>query len=89
MDYKFEYVKWIAIHNKKFWGELIDYFPSYDTGHVENDVSNNSSIVACVFVTTLTFLPTCYLATIRAFLPRRCRATIWGLHTHARSNMIS
>jgi hypothetical protein len=42
---------------KKFWEELIAYFPSYDTGHIENDASNNSSIVACVFVTAVTFLP--------------------------------
>jgi hypothetical protein len=26
--------------------ELIVYFPRYDTGHTENDASNNSSIVA-------------------------------------------
>jgi hypothetical protein len=36
--------------NKKFWEELIAYFPRYDTGHIENDAYNNSSIVACVFV---------------------------------------
>jgi hypothetical protein len=53
---------------KKFWEELIAYFPSYDTGHIENDASNNSSIVACVFVTTVTFLPS------------RCPATIGGFY---------
>jgi hypothetical protein len=31
-------------NNKKFWEELIAYFPWYDTGHIENDASNNSSI---------------------------------------------
>jgi hypothetical protein len=35
-------------YNKKIWEELIAYFPLYDTGHIENDASNNSSIVACV-----------------------------------------
>jgi hypothetical protein len=25
------------INNKKFWEELIAYFPLYDTGHIEND----------------------------------------------------
>jgi hypothetical protein len=30
-------------------------------------VSNNSSIVACVFVTAVTFLPSRCLATIRGF----------------------
>jgi hypothetical protein len=33
---------------KKFWEELISYFPSYETGHIENDASNNSSIVVCI-----------------------------------------
>jgi hypothetical protein len=33
--------------NKKFWEELFAYFPWYDTGLIENDASNNSSIVAC------------------------------------------
>jgi hypothetical protein len=67
--------------NKKFWKELITYFPSYETGHTENDVSNNSSIVACVFVTTVTFLPSCCLATIREFLPSHCLATTRGFFT--------
>jgi hypothetical protein len=35
----------------KFWEELIAYFPWYDTDLTENDMSNNSSIVACAFVT--------------------------------------
>jgi hypothetical protein len=35
--------------NKKFWEELIAYFPWYDTGHIENESSNKSSIVACVY----------------------------------------
>jgi hypothetical protein len=30
--------------NKKFWEELIAYFPRYDTGNIGNDGSNNSSI---------------------------------------------
>jgi hypothetical protein len=34
--------------NKKFWEEIIAYFPSYDTDRIENDASNNFSIVACV-----------------------------------------
>jgi hypothetical protein len=32
-------------NNNKFWEELIAYFPSYNIGHIENDASNNSSIV--------------------------------------------
>jgi hypothetical protein len=57
--------------NKKFWEELIAYFPWYDTGHIENDASNNSSIVGCAFVTAVTFLPSSCLATIGGFLPNR------------------
>jgi hypothetical protein len=59
----------LRIENKKFWEELIAYFPWYDTDHIENDVSNNSSIVACVFVTAVTFLPSRFLAMIGGFLP--------------------
>jgi hypothetical protein len=35
-----------CLYNKKFWEELFAYFPWYDTGHIENDASNNSSIVS-------------------------------------------
>jgi hypothetical protein len=64
--------------NKKFWEELIAYFPWYDTGHIENDASNNSSLVACVFVTAVMFLPSRCLATIGKFLLSCCLATIGG-----------
>jgi hypothetical protein len=42
--------------NKKFWEELIAYFPRHDIERIENDASSNSSIVACVFVAAVTFL---------------------------------
>jgi hypothetical protein len=45
-------------------------------GHIQNDASNNSSIVACVIVAEVTFLPSRCLKTIRGFLPSRCLATI-------------
>jgi hypothetical protein len=78
-------------HYKKFWQELIAYFPSYDTGHIENDASNKSSIVACVFVAAVTFLLNRCLATIGGFLPSRCLATIGGstdtpTHTHTHTH---
>jgi hypothetical protein len=38
----------IIKQNKKFWEELIAYFPLHDTGHIENHASSDSSIVACV-----------------------------------------
>jgi hypothetical protein len=50
--------------NKKFWEEFIAYFPWYDTGNMENDASNNSSIFARAFVTAVMFLPSRCLATI-------------------------
>jgi hypothetical protein len=86
------------INNKKFWEELTAYFPWYDTGHIENDASKYSCIVACVFVTAVTFQPSpCLativgflsnlcLATIRELLPNRCRTTIGeGIHRHTRT----
>jgi hypothetical protein len=39
-------------------------------------VSNNSSLVACVFVAAIMFLPSRCIATIEGFLPGRCLATI-------------
>jgi hypothetical protein len=32
------------MENKKFWEELMAYFPWYDPGHIENDASNISSV---------------------------------------------
>jgi hypothetical protein len=58
----------------KSWEELIAYFPWYDTGHIEKDASNHSSIAAFVLVTAVTFPQS------------RCLATIGGYtdtHTHA------
>jgi hypothetical protein len=84
--------------NKKFWKYLIAYFPQYDTGHIENDASNNSSIVPCVFVTVVTFLPSrclattggCLpsrrLATIRRLLPSHYLPTIGEIHRHTRTH---
>jgi hypothetical protein len=66
---------------KTLWKELIAYFPGYNTGHIENNASKNSSIVACVFVTAVTFLPSRYLAPIRGFLPSPYLATIRGMLT--------
>jgi hypothetical protein len=34
--------------NKKLWEELFAYFPSYDTGHIENNESNNL-LLLCVY----------------------------------------
>jgi hypothetical protein len=85
---------WVIMYvngkNKKFWEELMAYFPWYDTGHIENDASNNSSIIARVFVTAVTFLPSRCQATIRGFLPSRCLATIGRIHTHTQQhNLLS
>jgi hypothetical protein len=77
---------------KKSWEELIAYFPWYDTGRIENYAFNNSSIVARVFVTAVTFLPSRCLATIRRFLPSRCLVTIGGYtyrHTDWREGFLA
>jgi hypothetical protein len=70
-----------TVKYKKFWDELIAYFPWYDMGHIENDASSNSSIVVCVFVTMVMFLLSRCLAIIRGFLPSRCLAIIRGFFT--------
>jgi hypothetical protein len=75
----------VLIENKKFWEELIAHFPSYDTGHTENEASNHSSIFACVFVTAVTFLPSHCLATMGGFLPSRCLATVGDTQTHSQT----
>jgi hypothetical protein len=54
----------ITEDNKKFWEDLIAYFPRYDTDHIDNDASKSSSTVACVFVAAVKFLPSRCLATI-------------------------
>jgi hypothetical protein len=64
----------VPFFNKKFWEELIAYFPWYDTDCTENEGTNNSSIVACVVVTAVTFLPSGCLATIGGFLSNRAVA---------------
>jgi hypothetical protein len=53
--------------NKKFLEQLIAYFSWYNTDRIENDVSNNSSIVAHVLFAAVSF-----------FLPSRCLAKIEG-----------
>jgi hypothetical protein len=52
---------------KPFWEEVIPYFLSYDTGRIENEASNNSSTVACVFGATVTISPRRFLATIGGY----------------------
>jgi hypothetical protein len=58
----------IERENKKFWEELIAYFPSYDMDLIENDACSNSSIVACVFNARVTFLANRCLAATEIFI---------------------
>jgi hypothetical protein len=60
-------MKGIIIVNKKFWEELIAYFPWYDTDCIENGASNTASIVACIFIAVVTFLMSYCLATVGGF----------------------
>lgn len=48
---------------KKFWEEINAYFYLYDTDRVENNASNNYSIVGYVFVAAVKILPSRCLAT--------------------------
>jgi hypothetical protein len=59
-----------TLFNKKFWEELIACLIWYDTDRIENDASKNSSIVRCVFVAAVTFLPSHCLATIKGYTYR-------------------
>jgi hypothetical protein len=61
------YCKFIILLNKKFWEDLVAYFPWHDTDCIEDCVSNNSSITACVFVAAVKFLPSRCLATIGGY----------------------
>jgi hypothetical protein len=62
------------------WEELIAYFLCYDTDRIEDDASNNYSIVAYVFVTDVTFLPSRCLAILGGFLLSRCLAMIGDIY---------
>jgi hypothetical protein len=59
------------IKNKKFWEELITYFLWYDVNRIQHDASNNSSIVECVLVAGVKFLPSRCLATLGRYTYRQ------------------
>jgi hypothetical protein len=56
--------------------------------NIENDESNNSSIVGRVFITAVTFLPNRCLAMIGGFLPSGFLAIIEDIHTDAQNDGI-
>jgi hypothetical protein len=45
-------------------GHDVSFVNTEETGHIKNDAPINSSIVACVFVTAVKFLPSRCLAMI-------------------------
>jgi hypothetical protein len=53
--------------NKKLREERIPYFPLIWNGRIENDTTDNSSTVARVLITTVTFLPSCCLVMIGGY----------------------
>jgi hypothetical protein len=63
--------------NKKFWEELIAYFPLIRRDRKENDVSSNSSIATCVLVAA------------GMCLPNRCLATAVGIHIQTQRHVSS
>jgi hypothetical protein len=58
-------------NNRKFWEEPIAYFSLMRMDRIANDGSNNSCIVACVFVAAVTFLRSRSLATIDGYTYER------------------
>jgi hypothetical protein len=65
--------EYLDIRNKRFLEELKPTFLGYDTDRLDNDASNNSSIVACVFIAAVIFQPSSCLAMIGEYIYR---------HTH-------
>jgi hypothetical protein len=65
----------ISQANKKFLEELITYYTRCDRDRIENDTSNNFSIVACVLVAAVTFLPS------------RCLANTGDKHTDTQTDV--
>jgi hypothetical protein len=64
------YVIW-GSHSGEDWIPAESYIkqevPWHNTGHIEHDAPNNSSIVTCVFITAVKFLPSRYLAMIGGY----------------------
>jgi hypothetical protein len=53
---------------------------------MQNDASNNFSIVASVFVVAVKFLPSLSLEMIGGFLPIRCLATTGDTYTDTQTD---
>jgi hypothetical protein len=59
-------ITWRNKSGKNYWPTFL----WYDTDHTENDASDNSSIVACVFIATGTCLPSRCLVTMKGYTYR-------------------
>jgi hypothetical protein len=65
--------------NKKFWKELIAYFPLIRHGPHTKESVQNASIVARVFAAAVTFSPAGFLANARGYEYRLMGATVLDL----------
>jgi hypothetical protein len=80
---------------KKFWEELIAYFLWHDTDRIENDVRNNSSIVAYVGGTHIYTDWRALLSTPLIYIPNfikigwAIQKLIGGIHRHTDSMEIT
>jgi hypothetical protein len=72
----------LTTHLRLVRQKLIAYFSWYNTGNIENDASNNSSIVACVFVTAVTFLPSRCLANQIRWTSQKLQEDYRSVDTH-------
>jgi hypothetical protein len=57
-------------------------FARHDTDRIANSASNNSCTVACVFLTAVTVLQSCCVATIRRIFTEALASNEWGIHIY-------
>jgi hypothetical protein len=67
--------------NKKFWEELIAYFPWFDT-------ERPTIVIAWVVIAGVMFLPSRCLAIVGEILPSLCLASTGGIHVQTHRLMV-
>jgi hypothetical protein len=72
-------------YSGKFWEKLIADFSWSDTDRIENRITINYSIVACLIVSAVMFPLSSCQATILIFLAILCLATVRG-HTDTQAD---
>jgi hypothetical protein len=68
-----------CIHiSKKFWEELIAYFPSYDKDHIDDNTCIQQFFYSCVFVAMVMTLPNFFLPRMGGYTYRHRDCCVWG-----------